>query len=236
MKTNLEFLIDWFQKEYDRLHQEINGNILNGDFESAAGMRKAYFRASSTLRLLHHLDNPNLNRMEILKSDIRNLERRIERYTAQSIPANKLVPLHTMQSKYLEELSMLKTGKRPFFQDEDTLLHFLKGLLNDAHQSIELDLRKNEIVLLVYKKKAKLYLDIKSIDQKNLAARLGSDRLIALRLMDFFAVHPLLHRKVLPIASIDNTELLTLIARIFFEVFQRYGKEGGMTNLKIVDN
>ncbi len=223
MKSELQLLIEAYQKEHDYLENEMNTCTKDWDFEGAEAFRKSLVHTKRRLRVLKNLDNPHFDEINYLKWRISyisqlEVEEKRSRFSVERMKAE--IP---DLERAIMEMEATKPG--PKIDSDEIILSFEK-MLSGEISSFEVEINKLELSIIISKVEETLKINIES--QKGKA--IYQNTII-------FGRHDLKRigfqfdesSGLLEIENFDSSKILNTLetlSQIFFDVFGLYGVIG----------
>lgn len=159
MKSDLQLLIEEFQREYDLLEFEMNKCIKDQDFLGAERFKKSFIYTKDKLRILKNLENPNRYKINSLKQRIEYLKKQLRKKEHSEF---LLSVINRDLAKSENELLKLEATKLPLFYDKDELLACLEKMNKGELKKVELEIEEGYFIIEILKIDNDITLNLKA--------------------------------------------------------------------------
>ncbi|MBX2875220.1 MAG: UvrB/UvrC motif-containing protein [Saprospiraceae bacterium] len=223
MKNDLSILLESYRQEVDYLESEMKKCAEEQDYEGAAKFRNAWIYSKQKLSVLNHLENPALEKVWELKHEIKQGERRLDRYrqigAAIEGIQKKLIQLH----QRLAEIEA--AGPAPFL-DSDELLICLEKLQKQEIQAFEIEIQTITCRLSVWE--GLWQIEVWSQDERKVDRLMLSQGRKVLRQLGLEPQGKFLRVRLGRLTDIPTLAVLTCLSVLLFDGFRLYGNKTGL--------
>lgn len=238
MKTDLEILIEHLQSEYDYLKSSMDECVSEWDFDGAKAFRGPVIFTRRKLNVLKCLENPNFNKINQLAGMISRMEKSLtdrkfemdylDEQTRQRMEEhfNQSTKKRIIKSKTdLEKLKSIEPEQRI---DDDKILDLLEGLEQNKITTVEFEIKKDKIFLLLTISNEQGELEFRTSENVKIEHYQMKPTKSILRKLGFNT--KTFKKQISNFSKLDKIKVLEELAIIYFEVFGIFGEE---RNIKI---
>jgi len=229
MESNLAYLIEYFEKEKDRLEAELQEAIDLWDFEIAEAIKGSLKYVRDKLRVFKNLKNPYAKKIESLEDQInRTLE--IDQYPEGMFPNSDYqkswIKRQTDREKEnkernIKELELLKSIRPRDIVDSDIVLNLIGQLRKDAISKIGFEILDTSLMLLLHKVDRKVFVSLISNNNRKIDDYLHRNNRKKLKTLGFNPVSYI--KEIFDFEVKSDLSLLQDISIIMYDVFSSYG-------------